>query len=389
MPYRSAADRSEMPEEEGATAVFRVRHRSWTALAFAGLVGVGALALALACLSTDRGSLLAAVGMLSPTVLLGFAVHLAVGGAAEVDLRVVPTLDRSAVRVALRRRWGFFPWTPPLVFIAPKAPTLDTHWAEGRYSSRYGRGRRYEHACLSLGVGAARVRLPTMRGPRSRRGEVVVVDHAPAVLSAQKEYEAGLARVRAALGKAKNELRRQKQRDHSAAVERLAQTPMNEPATLVRSCEGAAGRAAWLGAGAAIVLPAALALVAFSLPPTRLGVVCAALVAPLFAGIVGVVATATSHGRTLHLRRAWTAHASIAEVSDFFLFGPILQTMAGAAHYLEDGFEYRIDRIVSGDEEIVSYALVVVATGRTLTRDADEELVRRYAQRLGGRAALE
>lgn len=373
-------------------AVFRVRHRSWIALALAGLFGVGALALAFVCVSTDGGPILAAVGMLSPMVLLGFAVHLVIRGAAEVYLRVAPTSDRSAVRVVLHRRWGFLPWAAPLVFTASKAPTLETHWAEGRYSSKYGRGRRYEHACLSLGVGAATIRLPTMRGSRSRRGEVVVVDHAPAVLVARKEYDDGLERVRGELGKARNELRRQRKRDRAAGVERLAQTlSSDEPATLVSSREGAGGRAAWIGAGAAVFLPAALALVAYLLPSARLSLVCGALVVPLFAAIVAAVAMATSHGRTLHLRRAWTAHASIAEVSDLFLFGPIMQTMAGAsADTLEDGFEYRIDRVVSGgEEESVSYALVVVATGRTLSRDADERTVRAYGKRLGGREIVD
>jgi len=382
-PYRAAGERAET-YEEGATARFQVRHRSWTGLAAAGTVGIGALALAVVALSTDRGAILAAAGMLSPAVLLGFALYLVVGSASEVDLRVTTTADRSAVRVVLRRRWGFFPWASPLVFTAEKAPTLETTWVVGRASSKSGLGRRFEHASLLLRVGSATIRLPTMRGPRTSRGEVDVVDHAPSVVAARAEYDEGLARVRADIGKAKREAKRRPTAEHSSGSAYAGPSSSSgDPPTLVSSRDGAWGRAAWVGVGAAIVLPTALAQIALSLAPTRLGLVCGALVVPLFAGIVGAVATATHLGRTLQLRRAWAGHASITELSDLFLFGPRMQARE-VAHTLEDGFDYRIDR-VEGEDESASYALVVVATGRELTRDAEEESVRRYGNRLGGR----
>lgn len=365
MTYRQAAESPEQEKAPKASAVFRVRHRSRVGLIGAALLLVAAAVLAAICARSTEGRAVIIAGMLAPSILAGLAAYVLVTSAAEVDLRV--TADGSTMRVVLFRRWGLFP-AAPLVFSAEKPPKLDTQWDEGRYSGKGSSGRRYKHARLCLSVGGEIVRLPTMRGRREIESNVVVVGHAPEVLAAREGYVRGVERLRA---------ERSADRRADSAVAR-------EVRMLVGSTDGAGGRAVWLGALVALVVPSLLVLVSVCFAASPASSICSALAIPVFAAITASVATAAAYGRTLHFRRAGGA---IEVVRDYFLFGPILTRLDGTPHFLPPKFLYRIAEVVSGEDDAVTYELVVVDTGETLMRSANEEDVRRYAKRLGGSRA--
>lgn len=364
MTYREAAERS-AHDEPKASAVFRVHYRSRGGLLLAAGLGLVAAMLAAVCARSSEGRAVVVAGTLAPSLLAGFAVHVLVMSAAEVDLRV--TAVGSSMRVVLLRRWGFFT-AAPLIFSAAKAPQLETSWDEGRSTARGASGRRYKHARLALSVGGEVIRLPTMRGPRELQNGVVVIDHAPEVLSARERYRREVDRLRA---------------EHDTGSDAA---PPRERRTLVGSTDGASGPASWLGVLAALVVTSSLVVLGIRIEAPRPSLLCSALALPMFGALIAIVATASAYGRTLHFRRA---DGAIEVVRDYLLFGPMLTSLDGRPRVIGPRFSYRITEVVSGEDDAVTYELVVTDTGETLMRSANEDDVRRYAKRLGGRSPTE
>lgn len=384
MAYRRPAERQECPETT-TTAAFRVEHRSWVAIGSALAIAAVGIALAAVCVTSKQGMVLITIGMASPGIIVAFAFYLLVQNAGGVDLVVTPTADLRAVRVVLRRRWAFLPWTAPLVFAAARPPTLLTRWDTGRYSSKHGRGREFKHARLVLSVGRAEIPLPTTRGTRSMEGEVVVVDHSTSVLAERARYVEAAEALQAELGKARSDRRETRKRTGSPSAEIERPVADIDPASriLVAVREGAFGIGGALGLAAIGVVPAAFGLLAYALPASRAAVVSGSLVLPTFGCLIALVSAATTRGHTLHFQRKVADGVSITTVADLFLFGAVRQKEH--RHALPTDFAFRVRKVISGEEESVSYSLVVDSTGEVIANDADEDEMRRYGKRLGGR----
>ncbi len=390
MSYREQGTR---PDDGGAevlpsAARFAVRYSSWgtlvmAAVAFAMGAGLGALMLG----SGEVGLLM--VGVAGPTVLVGVALQMMVLGAAEVDLRVEPTANDSAVRVTLRRRWGLLPWSKALVFGAAKVPTLVTRWESGRFSSRYGRGTEFKRARLALRVGEVEIPLPSMGGKSDHGRELATISLAPPVRAAVAAYAQAAEELRDGIARVmldRREARRRRDIDSGPRDRPLrdADAGARVPVAITEGAFGTGPALVLLG-GTALAVVAGL--LAWKLPHGSAAArACVALVLPLLGGTIAIVATACSYGCTLHLRRVCAEHTSLTTIRDLFLFGPLFAT---AAQELEPRFRYYVRALAGGDDDITRHALVEAKLGRTLLVDRDEGVVRRLGERLGGRCVKE
>jgi hypothetical protein len=387
MTYREAAVRSEEaapPLEPLPRATFRVRHRSAIGLSIAGLLAAAAIAWSVSCASSPRSPGLLVLAFLFPAMFLTYAFYLSVGFAAEVDLVVEAVADDSAVRVTLRRRWSFLPWTKPLVFRAPSAPKLVTLWDTGRTSGKSGPSRDYKLARLALKVGEVEIRLPAMRGARDASRPVISVEHAASVHAALARYEDELKVLRDAIGRAKVERRETRKRlGIPGAPEERAITDSDPSArVLIASSEGGFDGRVGAALAAAVVVAGLLGLTAYLAPHSTLALGCGGLAMPVLACSIALAATSSAYGYTYKFRRMCADHTSLTTVRDLFLFGP---SGARESRALAQDFPFYVKTYTVGEEQSVRYDLVDAQQGTTLFTDADEKAVQRFGERLGGR----
>ena len=391
MSYREQGNRSD--EYEGAdelppAARFTVRYRSWATLAGAAATfAMGAILGAVMLDAADAG--LAMVALAGPVVLIGAALQMMGLGAAEVDLRVEPTRHESAVRVTLRRRWGFLPWTKPLVFGAARVPSLVTRWESGRFSSKYGRGKEFKRARLALRVGEVEIPLPAMRGTSDRGRELATIPLAASARAAVAAYEQAAEELRDGIARVMLDRRTARRRLDVETGPRERPLRDTDPGARVPVAitEGAYGAGPALVLLGGVALAVVAGLVAWALPHGSTAArACGAIVLPLSGATIAIVATACSYGSTLHLRRVCAEHTSLTTARDLFLFGPLFAT---AAQDLEPRFPYYVRALAGGEDDITRHALIEAKMGRTLLVDGDESVVRQLGERLGGRCVKE
>lgn len=384
--YRSPAERPETPPDPPPTATFQVRTRSWPLLLLmAGLGATAAWLVVVLASESSRG--LAAPAFVGPALLALFA--LSIGARAEGAVRLDVTAEgEGSYRVSLRRRWGFFPWAAPLVFSAPRVPSLRTEWKTGRFSSKYGAGREYRAATLVLEASGVAIDLPPMGGVRRKEGERIVIEHEPALVAALDAWEASLPLLREVVATEKSERRATRKRRRAATDDPTHDAPAGDrgetvvPArrVLVGRTEGAHAWSVALATLGLLLVPITLGAVAALAPRSGTTFVCAALVGPLVAGILTLFFAATFGGSTLHFESRGADGKRVVRTRDLYLLGPIVSS---TPYVLGPKFTFRVKSFTVGEDEERRYALVDAETGKTLLVDDSEEAVRRFGNRLG------
>lgn len=385
--YREAAIREDVCETR-AQATFHVRHRSPLGLAFAAILVVAALGAAITARHALENRVLAVMAFVMPTMLLSFAFYLSVLHASEVEITVAQTELPQEALVSLRRRWGLLPWASPLVFSTQRLPVLETRWEAGQFSSKHGPRRNFKRASLVLKIGDVEISLPALGNARHEEREEVVFEHSQIVIDARARYEMEIFALRRGQNYARIDNKVTSKRIHkSDKMDCFRGGPVSP--SLIGCSEGASDRTTLLGVAVALGIPSALAAAAYLLPDSLSASLCRALVLPAFGTLIALAIVAMTYGQTLHFQRHGANTITLFRVPDPYLFGAFRfgPRTSHNEQRLDRNFSFRIRKTLIGEDETVSFVLIDVATGQTLWSAPEEDVVRRYARKLGGREA--